>query len=439
MYAPEEGVAHEWFEIFNNGENDIDITEWRFNDGSNHIFEKPPKNGGQGSLVISSGAYAIVAKEADAFLSAHQGFNGTVIDGSFSLTDTGDTLTLIDESGVIIDSVSYSDNAGAKKNGLSFQLIDGVWSSAAPTPGEGTLNTSEEDSDDNAVITGDDSGITSGTANSFPVEPQIFSFAGDDRTVTVGADTEFKGRAVGLEGKPLTGARFVWSFGDGGRKEGQSVLYHYRYPGTYTVALEVSSGEYTAIDRVTVAAREADIAITEATSEVITLANYGDYELNLSWWILESGTAAFMLPEHTLILSEHEIQLPGTITGLRPAQKEDLVLKYPNGIPVLLLQSSEPQFENKPISNIPSSQRSIVGMSVPIVSPDSLENISNENTDSFKGTQQIGAVLASVERNEERNSGMVLWIFALAGMIVLGSAGALFLRYQSREDITIID
>ena len=62
MYAPEEGVAHEWFEIFNNGNDEVDITDWRFNDGNNHIFEKPPKNGGQGSLVIPAGTYAIIAK-----------------------------------------------------------------------------------------------------------------------------------------------------------------------------------------------------------------------------------------------------------------------------------------------------------------------------------------------------------------------------------------
>jgi len=174
MYAPNEGVAHEWFEIFNNGASEVDITDWRFNDGSNHVFGKPPKNGGQGSLIIPSGAYAIVAKEADTFLSAHYGFSNTVIDGSFSLTDTGDTLLLIDGDGVTVDTVSYDENAGARKNELSLQLIDGTWTPSAPTPGVGVLPLPQEQEQEEDQS--ESSSSSTSTGGGSPVEPQIFAY-----------------------------------------------------------------------------------------------------------------------------------------------------------------------------------------------------------------------------------------------------------------------
>ena len=311
MYAPNDGVAHEWFEIFNSGSSDVNMADFKFNDGSssNHDFEEPPKNGGQGSLVIPSGTYAIVAKEADTFLSAHSGFSGTVIDGSLSLKDTGDELSIIkNDDGEVIDIVSYYGDAGARKNGLSLQLIDGNWSAGTPTPGSGSLSVSQpasqpasQEQEENQTASNNQSNSSASGTSSFTVEPQIFVSAGKDRVVTVGADTLFKGEAVGIIGKPLTGARFVWNFGDGMRKEGPNILHYYRYPGEYVVTLEVSSGEYTASDRIKVSVNEAKVAITRGTPDVITIANLDEYELDLSWWFVSLSditlkTSAFISP-----------------------------------------------------------------------------------------------------------------------------------------------
>ena len=58
----------EWVEIFNNGSESVDITGWKFSDGSNHVLNDPPKNGGSGSLVIGAGAYAVLTENANVFL-----------------------------------------------------------------------------------------------------------------------------------------------------------------------------------------------------------------------------------------------------------------------------------------------------------------------------------------------------------------------------------
>ena len=453
MYAPNEGVAHEWFERFNSGAGEVDIEDWRFSDGSNHVFSKPPKNGGQGSLVIQPGEYAIVAKEADTFLSAHSGFGGTVIDGSFSLTDSGDTLSLIDGNSIVVDSVSYDENAGAKKNELSLQLMNGAWAPSAPTPGSGEVSQSQQSQQSQTqsqTEEGSQTGAsTSSSGGSFLAEPQIFTSAGTDRTVTVGADSLFKGEAVGIVGKALTGARFVWNFGDGTRTEGPQVLHYYRYPGEYVVTLEVSSGEYSASDRAYVSVREAKVIISRSTPEVITIANIDEYELNLSWWSVVVGGISFMLPEHTVILSEHEIHLSSDITGLHPNSNGEVTLQYPNGETVVLYVPgyTTPLFKNTPIQSTYGEQ-SIVGTKVLVVNDreEAVHIVVEEESGNSPYTASVAESIQSKEIAKEgakegakdRESSPMFW-FALVGMVVLGSISAVALRRKSRGEITIID
>src|SRR3989344_3982519 len=74
---------HEWIEIFNPKNNAVNLDGGKLYDGdgeTNSGLNAPPKNGGQGSLIIPAGGYAILAAKADVFLADHQGFSGTVID-----------------------------------------------------------------------------------------------------------------------------------------------------------------------------------------------------------------------------------------------------------------------------------------------------------------------------------------------------------------------
>ncbi len=113
--------GHEWVEIKNISANDIDLTGWKFNDGSNHNLNLPPKNGGQGSFLIPYGGYAIFADKADVFLVDHPDFSGIVIDTVMSLNNTAEILKVIDSDGQIVDQASYADTLGAKGDGYSLE------------------------------------------------------------------------------------------------------------------------------------------------------------------------------------------------------------------------------------------------------------------------------------------------------------------------------
>jgi len=112
---------HEWVEIKNISDQAVDLKDWRFYDGSNHLLNEPPQNGGQGSLIIAPGGYAVLADKADIFLADHSGFNGIVIDTVMSLNNTAEILRLIDQSGNSIEKINYQKEMGGNGNGYSLE------------------------------------------------------------------------------------------------------------------------------------------------------------------------------------------------------------------------------------------------------------------------------------------------------------------------------
>lgn len=140
MYdLPGSDTDGEWVEIFNNSDAAVDLTGWKFNDGSNHILNIPPLNGGQGSIIIGPKNYAIISDNAPVFISEHPGFGAAVIDSSFSLKNTSSTLKIINKEGMIIDSIFYDSSLGANGNDKTLERqLDGSFKESAilgGTPG----------------------------------------------------------------------------------------------------------------------------------------------------------------------------------------------------------------------------------------------------------------------------------------------------------------
>lgn len=146
----------EWIEIFNPRNKEISLEGGKLYDGdgeTNSGLNAPPKNGGQGSMVIAAGGYAILAAKADVFLTDHSGFSGTVIDTVLDLKNSTDTIRLLAPDGTILDEVTYSSSWGANGNGKTLERkSDGGWgvsSAVGGTPGAANnweLSTSDVDS-----------------------------------------------------------------------------------------------------------------------------------------------------------------------------------------------------------------------------------------------------------------------------------------------------
>lgn len=126
-------TGREWVEIYNNDSSAHNITGWKLNtDGIDHSFNVPPSNGGQGSMVIQPGGFAVIVQNASLFLVDYPGHNGTVIDSSWSdLSNSQNKTIWIKNSTIIFDNVTYS-LAG---EGNSSCIINNSFNSCPPTPG----------------------------------------------------------------------------------------------------------------------------------------------------------------------------------------------------------------------------------------------------------------------------------------------------------------
>ncbi len=121
----------EWFEIVNEKNETVDINGWKFfEDSVNHNLVLVI-----GSSVLNPGTFALVAEDAQTFLTNNQNFSGTLFDSSFSLSNTGETIVLKNNTGGVEDNITYSYIWGGQENGFSVGLYNGVWKETLQTPG----------------------------------------------------------------------------------------------------------------------------------------------------------------------------------------------------------------------------------------------------------------------------------------------------------------
>lgn len=333
MYDPEgSDTKHEWIEVTNDGVT-VDLSDWKvFEGGTNHkltLFSASPN--------LSSGGYAVIADDAETFLSDYPSFTGILFDTAFTggLNNTnGETITIRDGELNDISSLSFDVAIGAAGDGNSLQKSSATWVSAMPTPGfaySGTQTQTSETASSNINTT-----ITTSTTDTpiggvGPVAPQMFVDAGEDATVVVGSGTVFSANAVGLKNETLPNARYVWNFGNGESREGKSVLFSYAIPGTYVVSVDASSGPYSASDRITVVAIPADIRITEITSEYVALANNSSHELDIGFWQIANGEGVFVFPARSIIMPRSKVKVSATTLGYAVTSTSTLSLLYPHG------------------------------------------------------------------------------------------------------------
>jgi len=170
-----------------------------------------------------------------------------------------------------------------------------------------------------------------------PPVPHVFADAGGDRTVIVGADTQFNGRAYNRQKENVEHVRFLWNFGDGATADGPAATHHYDYPGRYAVVLTIADNLDAVSDRVVVTAEPAKLAFSVFADGGIAIENRAGRDLDLSRWIVRSFGQLFALPEHSIILNGETMRISQkTLKFWSGPQTE---LDYPNG--VLALHANE--------------------------------------------------------------------------------------------------
>ena len=260
-----------------------------------------------------------------------------------------------------------------------------------------------------------------GSSIVWPTEPQIFAEAGQDKIAIAGADIKFSGRTLGLEKKPLDNARYIWTFGDGSKKEGQNVLHAYHYPGEYIAVLNVSSGKYSASDRLLVKVSSNQLKIIEVNQDYIKLKNDSKNELDLSSWFLRANQKFFRFPEITLIKASSELIIPSLISGLSVNnQKADIL--YPNGSVAYsysLNVDVDVDVEHSVFNIAVTEPKSTTVVDVVV---------GNSVSDNEENTQQTVSIISVGQNN---SWSLKKWLLVILGVGVVSSIGFLLINRQS--------
>lgn len=436
MYDPKGAdTGHEWIEVWNSGGSAVDLLKSKFVEGGSSHGLTTEKGDG----TLAPNAYAIIADNAGIFLSDHSGFLGIVLDSSFSLKNGGETIAFKMPDGTVSDTVVYASDMGATEDGKSLQKMGGTWKGGVPTPGVGVSadtfvagsNISSSNSSANTFVN-----TSVANTSTFPVEPQIIADAGaSTRTVVTGAPVTFSGKVFGLKKEPIENARMVWSFGDGGSSEGQSVLHTYYYPGEYVVVLDASSGYYSASDRVRVTVVKPELILRtggDALRSFVAIENLGSDEIDLSLWLVGVGNSAFVLPKNTLVGARKTLTLPSEVTRLSTPDGSVAELRYPNGTAVISLK------EKPMILKETSVQKDVSVMtqsSLPVVSVQKVPP-------RLKGDTQFAAALEPLSDVVEigatsvqpKKESLLVWYIAVAFLGVFALVGLRFGRGQKKSD-----
>lgn len=108
----------EYVEICNRGTQTVDLEGWTFSDGIDYTFE---------SVSLAPGEYLLVCAEPD-IMNVRLNIGSAVGPFIGALRDGGERLTLSDENGDLVDTVSYNDTApfpvAADEFGYSIEVID---------------------------------------------------------------------------------------------------------------------------------------------------------------------------------------------------------------------------------------------------------------------------------------------------------------------------
>jgi len=320
----EVSYSDEWIELYNDSSRDVDLSEW--------ILSIQDKKDIELSGSISAGSYFLIERTDD------DSVPSIVADLVFSfgtgLSNTSAVLILKNNSNEIIDTVNAGEgwSAGDNSTKETMQKSDLSWVTGLGTPRSQNIGVSDSGEESNSEESSDPI-----WPEYVPPEgrPGITSYAGKNKTLVVGVLGEFRAEAFGLEKEPLVGARYLWNFGDGVTKEGQNLTHSYRYPGEYSVFLNVSLGNYSSSDALVVKVIPNEIFISEVKNGIdsfIELYNDSEEEINVSGWRLRQKAQTFTFAKNSFIRPRGYLVISISSSGIFLPSNFGLVeLLYPGG------------------------------------------------------------------------------------------------------------
>ncbi len=436
----------EWIELRNVGSSAVDLSGYTLTSGNGSLHV--PISGS-----IAGSGYFLLERTDDSTVPnvvADQIYSG-------SLTNVGDSLTLKNASGSVVDTVSGGENwgniGGDNTTKDTAQRTESGWITAAGTPRRDNATSgatpTPAPSNSSGTATASKSSATSLKQNE-PEDPGMTVSAGGDRMGLIGSDISFSATAYGKEKKPILNANYAWTFGDGTSKEGTHVVHQYSIPGDYAVMVNVGNidSKTMVTDRIIVHVREASFVLTPNNDGSLTLSNQDADDIDIGGFILTGSGKQFTLPLHTIILGEGFIRFMPSILGFSGDQSS--MLLYQSGAVATRVEVSETASGNQ----LPAGMVSGKIADLPKEEIISSKKTSGANTEGIpapqKGSAKVSeekippqAELAAGAGNSISDSGkfssLLLWFLLLVALLGSAIAAVIIVRRQPIESLLTAD
>lgn len=156
--------TEDWVELYNPGTSDLNISGWVFKDEDDtHIFEMPD------NTTISADGYLVLCADISAFTALFPTVTNYVGDIGFGLSGSGELVRVFDAEGLLIDSVTYSDDAPwpeeADGNGASIELIDASSDNTLATSWQASVDHGTPGSENDASVSSEEDQVEAVSLN----------------------------------------------------------------------------------------------------------------------------------------------------------------------------------------------------------------------------------------------------------------------------------
>ena len=331
----------EWLEIHNTGASNVDIGSWYFYENETHHGLVP-----DGFSNLGPDERALIVQNLENIYGEY-GTNLRLIKSSFSLNNTGETLSMSNPDKVIQDTKSYNVDDGAVGNGYSLQWTSSSWIEGAPTPGQENTSSSGESVSGGSASTSSSQQkkTTKEEVDYYTGYLHITSQAFVRSPVSIEAYVTHTNERRSI--KKMKGGVYYINFGDGMSFESDERIdreHTYEYPGEYELVFEFHTSQLSkhAEDEPKVTIRktlkvfEHDIEIVDIDVESgISIKNNTNSDIDLEGWQLAYQHQVHTFPKYSLIPKGKTVTIPKKVHAMGNITKKDwVILKNENNYTV---------------------------------------------------------------------------------------------------------
>lgn len=300
----------EWFELFNDSSEDINLAGWKLYEGGGDqlVFTM--------TKTILANGYLVVERTTGSSPDPVPGIDDESGPfGGSGFSNSGENLVLKDNNDATIQTLNFSSGwpAGDTETKKTMQWDGSKWITATATPKAATISGGGE--------TPTTPTISASTSYVTPkIEPKVQLFI--PKTVYSTVSTEYNARTFLEYGEAWTGV-FLWNMGDGMTYKSNSpqVIKHtYAYPGTYTISFGYYKYPYDKVPSLTNSFEKVVISpkiiFNLIKDKGFQFTNSDTVPVDISGWVIVLSDRTVELPPMTVIASKQTVLMPFSVFGL---------------------------------------------------------------------------------------------------------------------------